>query len=186
MDSFFRSSALYREKWDDVHEGNGHTYGEMTLDKACQGVATTYDPWFAHSNGSAASASESYQEEQRLFPKDAVFPIDALPPVMQKLVVEIAEKRNVHPALVATAALCVVASSVQNIADVQTRGWSPHPLSLWAIMIAASGDGKTRGMRDAVKPFQEIEHKKANDAKRAERENKSVIAALRREATEGS
>ncbi len=51
-------------------------------------------------------------------------------------------------------------------------------------MIAASGDGKTRGMRDAVKPFPEIEHKKANDAKRVEMENKSVFAALRREASD--
>jgi len=184
MDSLFRSSGLFRDKWDEVHAGNGQTYGEMTMDKACQGVRATYDPWFAHSNGSTGAASESYQEEQRLFPRDTTFPIDALPLVMQKLVVEIADKRNVHPALVATAALCVVASSVQNIADVQTRGWSPHPLSLWAIMIAASGDGKTRGMRDAARQFQQIEHKKANDAKRAERENKSVIAALRREATE--
>ena len=67
MDTFFRSSGLYRDKWDEVHEGNGRTYGEMTIDKACQGVGATYDPWFTHSNGSAAPDSGADQEEQRLF-----------------------------------------------------------------------------------------------------------------------
>ena len=35
MDRLFRSSALMRPKWDEVHDGSGNTYGEMTIAKAC-------------------------------------------------------------------------------------------------------------------------------------------------------
>lgn len=30
----FRKSALYRDKWDEVHSGDGNTYGQKTLEKA--------------------------------------------------------------------------------------------------------------------------------------------------------
>ena len=33
-DSIFRQSGLYREKWDEVHDSEGHTYGEMTIQAA--------------------------------------------------------------------------------------------------------------------------------------------------------
>ncbi|MDD5673046.1 MAG: AAA family ATPase [Chitinivibrionales bacterium] len=37
MNSLFRESDLYREKWDKKHSGDGRTYGEMTLQKAIEG-----------------------------------------------------------------------------------------------------------------------------------------------------
>lgn len=37
MDRLFRMSALYRpEKWDRRHSADGRTYGQLTIDKACQ------------------------------------------------------------------------------------------------------------------------------------------------------
>ncbi len=37
MDSLFRQSKLYRDKWDKVHDGS-RTYGEMTIQKAIDGT----------------------------------------------------------------------------------------------------------------------------------------------------
>lgn len=37
MDRLFRRSCLMRDKWDEVHSGDGRTYGELTIDKACSG-----------------------------------------------------------------------------------------------------------------------------------------------------
>ena len=37
IDRLFRRSALMREKWDEVHSGDGLTYGEMTIRKAMTG-----------------------------------------------------------------------------------------------------------------------------------------------------
>lgn len=34
IDRLFRLSCLYRRKWDEVHSGDGRTYGEMTIEKA--------------------------------------------------------------------------------------------------------------------------------------------------------
>lgn len=34
IDRFFRRSALMRPKWDEVHRGDGATYGDMTIEKA--------------------------------------------------------------------------------------------------------------------------------------------------------
>lgn len=37
MDCLFRASGLYRpEKWDARHSADGRTYGELTIDKACE------------------------------------------------------------------------------------------------------------------------------------------------------
>lgn len=44
MDNIFRSSGLYREKWDEVHSSNGQTYGQMTIDKAISGTSNVYSP----------------------------------------------------------------------------------------------------------------------------------------------
>ena len=42
MDEIFRSSGLYREKWD--RKQSGSTYGKLTLQKAANGCNAHYDP----------------------------------------------------------------------------------------------------------------------------------------------
>lgn len=37
IDRLFRRSALMREKWDEIHSGDGLTYGEMTIRRAMTG-----------------------------------------------------------------------------------------------------------------------------------------------------
>ena len=44
MDRLFRQSGLFREKWDAKHHASGATYGEETLDKACELTEDTYAP----------------------------------------------------------------------------------------------------------------------------------------------
>lgn len=44
MDSIFRSSGLFRQKWDEKHHANGATYGEETLDKAIEATEDVYSP----------------------------------------------------------------------------------------------------------------------------------------------
>jgi len=42
IDSLFRLSGLYREKWDERHYSNGTTYGQQTIENAINGVKETY------------------------------------------------------------------------------------------------------------------------------------------------
>jgi len=44
MDSLFRQSALYRDKWDDKHFSNGLTYGASVIEKALAGCKEVYTP----------------------------------------------------------------------------------------------------------------------------------------------
>lgn len=44
MDRIFRSSGLFRQKWDEKHHANGATYGEETLDKAIEATEDVYSP----------------------------------------------------------------------------------------------------------------------------------------------
>lgn len=44
LDSMFRQSRLFRQKWDEKHSGDGRTYGQMTVAKALQGQTEFYDP----------------------------------------------------------------------------------------------------------------------------------------------
>lgn len=44
MDRLFRASGLYRLKWDEKHASNGHTYGQMTIQKAIANTSAVYEP----------------------------------------------------------------------------------------------------------------------------------------------
>ena len=44
MERIFRSSGLYRQKWDEKHHADGATYGEETLDKAVESTEDVYSP----------------------------------------------------------------------------------------------------------------------------------------------
>lgn len=44
LDAIFRQSGLYRPKWDEIHRGDGATYGEMTIEAALSQSRETYTP----------------------------------------------------------------------------------------------------------------------------------------------
>jgi primase-polymerase (primpol)-like protein len=44
MDRLFRRSGLMREKWDAVHYADGSTYGEKTVERACNVTTEYYSP----------------------------------------------------------------------------------------------------------------------------------------------
>lgn len=46
MDSMFRESKLYREKWDKQHSSDGKTYGEMTIETAIYSTPSSISDFF--------------------------------------------------------------------------------------------------------------------------------------------
>ena len=44
IDTIFRKSGLYREKWDEKHRSDGATYGEMTIEAVLSDNRETYSP----------------------------------------------------------------------------------------------------------------------------------------------
>ena len=45
IDTIFRQSAMYRDKWDEVHDSAGHTYGWLTIEKACCNLRESLPEW---------------------------------------------------------------------------------------------------------------------------------------------
>lgn len=43
MDTIFRQSKLYRDKWDTKHRGDGATYGQMTIQRAIEDTNNGYN-----------------------------------------------------------------------------------------------------------------------------------------------
>lgn len=43
MGRLFRTSGLMRDKWDEKHNSNGNTYGQMTIQKAIDNCTETYE-----------------------------------------------------------------------------------------------------------------------------------------------
>ena len=50
IDRIFKSSGLYRDKWDEKHYADGRTYGQETIRKAIDSAGKFYDPRFRESN----------------------------------------------------------------------------------------------------------------------------------------
>jgi len=46
MDSLFRQSSIYRQKWDERHFSDGTTYGVHTINKAIKDCRNVYDATF--------------------------------------------------------------------------------------------------------------------------------------------
>lgn len=61
IDRVFRTSGLWREKWDEAHAADGRTYGRMTIDDALGYVRSraTYDP--AYHNAPDGGRGESHR-----------------------------------------------------------------------------------------------------------------------------
>ncbi len=46
IDRLFRTSRLYRGKWNVVHGRDGQTYGERTVEMAVASVTSVWSPWY--------------------------------------------------------------------------------------------------------------------------------------------
>ncbi|AHG01873.1 hypothetical protein HALLA_00850 (plasmid) [Halostagnicola larsenii XH-48] len=66
VDRLFRQSGLLRKKWDDVHYGDGSTYGEKTIERAIANTSEFYDPDTREdSSDSSPGESESSTADNR-------------------------------------------------------------------------------------------------------------------------
>ena len=68
MERIFRSSGLYRQKWDEKHHADGATYGEETLEKAIESTEDVYSP-------AGESPVFAYQGRYWRAKGDATYPI---------------------------------------------------------------------------------------------------------------
>ena len=61
MDYIFRHSSRMRDKWDEVHDQQGNTYGEMTIEKAISATTEVYHPPFVADKSKIHSKKDQLQ-----------------------------------------------------------------------------------------------------------------------------
>jgi putative DNA primase/helicase len=74
LDELFRQSGLMRPKWDERHDGNGHTYGQMTIDAVLRQPRATYDPAY-RSNGNGHYTNGTGGDHAKQSTSDALRPV---------------------------------------------------------------------------------------------------------------
>ena len=62
MDRIFRTSALYRPKWDIKHFSNGRTYGQETIRRACQAQETVMQTFIDYRRRREDEAFEKFSK----------------------------------------------------------------------------------------------------------------------------
>ena len=65
MDRIFRSSGLFRPKWDEKHFANGTTYGAATIAKAIEGTRDTFGQGKTNSTTSTSTGGEDGYNPRR-------------------------------------------------------------------------------------------------------------------------
>ena len=85
------------------------------------------------------------------------YPVNALPPLIQRAVAEVAHDEQAHPALVGTAALSTATLGCQGLIDVQLKPGLIEPTSLFFLVTAESGERKTRVSNLFLEPVRKFE-----------------------------
>ncbi|MGL4943760.1 MAG: DUF3987 domain-containing protein [Thermoguttaceae bacterium] len=87
------------------------------------------------------------------------YPLDVLHPKEQEFVMEIAAAKNVAPDVVAITLDVVTSTLIGASHNVTAKsGWS-EPVIVWVVVIADSGDGKTRVQSELLRPLVSIQEK---------------------------
>jgi replicative DNA helicase len=165
LDQWFRSSRLYREKWDKRHAGDGRTYGEVTIDKALANCTEFYrgpggqrrqvEPVSEHQNVSAPSEWEppaTFYEHSR-----PQFPVDVLPDSISPFAEGLACETQTPVDLPAMLALTIAAGAIAGKVRAQARlGWT-EPTNIYCVCVLPPGNRKSAVFQSVSEPLEEIE-----------------------------
>jgi|GEM_PF-1141737 len=173
MDGLFRSSALYREKWDSVRV-RGQTYGEATIDKAIASTTEVYDvddisdkvnikiPRVANVASVAGVAEWSVPQSFTSQIEAREYPVDALPDTIRAAVKEVQAFVKAPVAMVASSALGALSLAVQAHVDVERTSNLKSPVGLFLLTIADSGERKStcdKLFMQAIRDYEDSQRK---------------------------
>jgi len=88
--------------------------------------------------------------------EEAPYPVEALGPLAEAAR-ELSEGAQVSPAMAGQSLLAAVALLAQGVANVRTLSGNIAPMSLYALTVANSGDGKDTADRPALRPIHDMQ-----------------------------
>ena len=161
IDSLFRQSGLMRPKWDEKHGAD--TYGNMTIQKAVDSASGYYNtpPVEAHTVRPPQPPQSTPTEWEAPIPFKSVdlpaFPVNELPVVIGDYVRAVAETTQTSPDMAATAALAVLALSLQGKFTIEGKKDWREPLNLYTMVVAPPAERKSAVMSHMTLPIGRFE-----------------------------
>lgn len=160
VDSLFRQSGMFREKWDKRHRGDGATYGQMTIEEAISGKSEFYDPRAARLSVRSKRSSSVATAVPIVVTADTdwdtpipfgptklpPFPIDVLPKALRFYAEEVAATVQIPVDLTAMLALTIASAVVSKKCNVQVGVTHPETTNLYYIGAMEPGSRKTAAM----------------------------------------
>lgn len=146
MDRLFRSSALYRPKWNE--QRGAQTYGTKLIAKA---IAEVKDVYRGSPQGSQAEEAEGVQGS--FLPPPPPVPLDAFPASVVVLLKEASAAFGVPLEIPTVSLLALLSCLVGRSRVIRIKqSWSEAG-NLWLALVAKSGMGKTPCMKAFFSPI---------------------------------
>jgi len=175
IDAAFRESRLYRKKWDEKHYGDGHTYGEATIQKAIKGCTAHY--------GTVRQSQEDEETAPHEWGEPVLFGELNVPEISSTLLPSflggycqaVTAATQTPAGLAVMYALSVVATTLQKKFEVcPLQDEYTEPLSLWTATGLEPGTRKTAVKNAFTVPLIQWEQSKADELKPVIRETTHI------------
>ena len=164
MDSLFRRSGLYREKWDR------DDYRERTMAEALSGKTEFYRSGATLKLEVRKGSNNTDNTVVEGLPEAPPFPVDALPAPCRRFIREAAESIGCQADLVAVPVLSLLSAGVGNSRRAEIkRGWR-ESATLFTAVVQDPGGKKTPAAKAALSPL----WGKQVDLKREHREKRKA------------
>lgn len=166
IDRLFRTSQLYRKKWDEKHFGDGRTYGEATIAKTLAGTREVYATSGTFGSFGGASPHESVADAPWPEPEElpgGLLPVPAMQPVMipepvRPWLTDITERMQCPLEFPAVGAMVSEAGVVGRRVGIRPKrhdDWLVIP-NLWGGIVGRPGILKTPALMETMKPLNRL------------------------------
>ena len=160
IDRLFRQSSLFRcDKWDRIQSGT--TYGRITIDKSVKSYKAQATKDFETATVNPVWEKPIPFQEISL----PSFPTDALPEIVRNYVLAVSETTQTSPDMAATAAISILALSVQGKYRIQGKSDWIEPLNIYACFVANPAERKSAVMyflAQGIVKYEGVENQKAD------------------------
>lgn len=177
IDSLFRQSGLYRNKWDKRHYGNGDTYGHRTILQAIARTNEYYEPSRRNEHRSehicredktkisvvnGVFKPEAPETEPEIWEEPIPFidhqlpsfPVEVFPHWLQDHIKAVAQSTLSPIDLAANTVLGVISVAVARKIDIKVHDSWQEPLNLWLMPLLPPSEMKS----PVVKQYAQVVH----------------------------
>jgi hypothetical protein len=157
MDELFRESGLFRQKWDQVHSGDGKTYGQMTLERAISECKNVYKQ--AVENPQASK--DTIWDDVVTFEDDSVlpFPSHIFPAWLETYIDQVAQSTQTPREMAAMGAFTALSIATAKKFNVNVYGDWYEPINTYLLTLMPPSSKKSQVFKHMLKPIYDYQRK---------------------------